>query len=172
MFAVFFDGKDAGHVGKHTVRLIFQQIPEKVEILFLRLRIHRVHPENTIPFINHENKITPRLGIDFFQNRYQILLIICDLWKLPFQFPHHFSGNQFHHILHGFCTPQKLLHIQMNRIVLIQMLFKIRIFCKFKGFKQFIGIIPFSIICHQHICRHGFPETAGTADADVLMLRF
>ena len=57
----------------------------------------------------------------------------------------------------------------MNRIVLIQMLSKIRIFCNFKGFKQFIGIIPFSIICHQHICRHGFTKSSWSAHADILL---
>lgn len=59
------------------------------------------------------------------------------------------------------------LNIQMNCIILIQMLFKIRRIADFQAGKHCLRITAPAVICGQHICRDRFSKASWTAVADI-----
>ena len=56
MLSVFLNGKNARHIGKGHIGLVFQEITQKVEVLLLE--VFRLLPlaHHTVPFVNQENK--------------------------------------------------------------------------------------------------------------------
>ncbi len=56
MGSIFFDRQNTRQICKCYVNLIFQKIPQEIKILFLCFFILLIFPENTVPFINDNDK--------------------------------------------------------------------------------------------------------------------
>jgi len=68
-----------------------------------------------------------------------------------------------------FGSAKEFLHIDVNHIIPVQVLFKIRCLCNLKLGKQFSRIAALAVISRQHILCHRLSESSGTADADLLV---
>ena len=75
MCAIFLNRQDSGHVGKMNIRLVLQEIPQEIKILFLRFMVLAIFPENAVPFINNNHKRTFRLLVNILHCPAKIFFI-------------------------------------------------------------------------------------------------
>ena len=73
MRAVFFDGQNAGHIGKGNIFLVLQPVPQKVQILVLLLLVIFLLAEDAVPFINDDDKLPLRFGINILHGFNQVI---------------------------------------------------------------------------------------------------
>ena len=168
MSPIFFYRKNPRHICKMDTRLIFQHISQKIKINRLCFFVFFILPKNAVPFINNDNKRSSCLFIYILHCLDQIIFIkIIHIRVLSF----HIAKHQFFHPLQQLvyipASAQKFLHIKRNRIIMIQIFFKIFVFCNFESRKKCFGITPTAIICCKHICRCRFSKSSRTANAKI-----
>ena len=86
MLPVLLDRQDAGHVGEGNVTVIFQQIPQVIQVFFLAFFIVRTFPEDRIPFIYNDNRLLSGCRINVVNSLDEIIIIRkIDVRIGPFQ---------------------------------------------------------------------------------------
>ena len=168
MQSVFFYGQDACHIDQGHILLVFQKIPQEIQILPLQCFRLLPLPHDTVPLVYQENELLflfrvnspQRPGKPHIPPLQNIHILLCQfLQNFLFQIFCHFSL---------LCFNQKLLHIQINDIITVQILWKRFMGFYLKSCKQFPGITAPAIIGSQHLKRHGLSKTPGPADTDIL----
>ncbi len=138
--------------------------------MLLHLHIFFIFAENAVPLIYNDNERPFASGIDVPHGSRQICLVkVSEIGIFFKEFPQNTSAKQIQHSVHVPALAQKLLHIQKNSVILIQIFFKAFVLCDFKGRKQPARIAFTAVIGSQHRGSHGFSETARTADAQIIL---
>ena len=126
MCTIFLNRKNACHICQMNVRLIFQQIPQKIKILFLGIFIFLVLSENTVPLINNNNKCLLFLCIYILHAFNKICIIkIIHIRIFIFQFTNHQPLKTINQFINALAAAQKFLHINRDCIISVQMLCKV-----------------------------------------------
>ena len=123
MRAVLLDRQNTGHIGKCHIGLILQPRPQKIQILLLRVGIMCVLPEETVPFVNQDNKWAICFCINILHYLNKVIFISeTYIFILVKQIIRYVLFQPCQHFIHVMRCAQKLLHIDFDHIVLIQML--------------------------------------------------
>ena len=75
MRAVFLDRQDAGHVGQRHIVLILEPRPQEIEIFSLSYLIVLVLAEQTVPFINQDDKGAVGFCVNILEHLNEIGLV-------------------------------------------------------------------------------------------------
>ena len=170
MSAVFLDRQDPRHIGEINIRLILQQIPQKIQISFLRPVILPILAENTVPFVDDHHKGPARKTVHILHGTHQIFRIKIPEIRIVLQdLPENRPPDQADHLIHIFTLAQKFLHVQKNHVILIQMRFKILRFRDLPPGKKLFGIAAAAVIGRQHGRGDGFSETPRAAYTDTFL---
>ena len=117
-------------------------------------------------FINDKDKSFSCVSIDLPQNTRKSVLVCLEaafIFGLEL-FDDSLLNFVKENVKMGFLE-QKLLNVQPDYIVLIQMSSKRFIKACLSSHKKFGRVTPFAVICYKHIGGHGLSETAGAAGA-------
>ena len=169
VLSVFFHRQDSCHIGERDIGLILQKIPQKIKILLLqRLRLLPL-THHTVPLIDQKDELPLRPDINSLkrlrQNHYRFRK------QIPIFFPEILYYNTFQifdHLLLP-CPDQKLLHIQIDHIIPVQMFLKSLITLYFPPPEQIPGVAAAAIVGIEHFQCHGFSETARSADTHIFL---
>ena len=124
MLPVLLDRQDTCHVRQRDIGFVLQKIPQEVQIFRLRLLILLVDAENAVPLVDDHDERDFRLRI----NRRHIISQVHSARHLYVRIntPNVLAqilNNNIDHTIHiAFRSCQKILHIQLENIVFVQML--------------------------------------------------
>ena len=74
MRAVFFDRQDTRHIGEADIFLIFQPVPQKVQVRPLGLFIVRILAKDAVPLVDDDDERTLRRRINRLHDHPQFVL--------------------------------------------------------------------------------------------------
>ena len=110
-----------------NIALVLHQIPQKIQIFFLRFPVRFKFPEYTVPFVYNNHIRYFHLLIDVLHRPRQICLIeISEIRVLAQQFPQNAFLQQCDHFRDISALAQEILHVQKYCVVLIRVVLKIR----------------------------------------------
>ena len=72
---IFFDRKNSCHICQMNIALVFDKIPQKIQIFFLCFPVCLIFPENAVPLINNDHKRLLCLNIYILHTQSQIIFI-------------------------------------------------------------------------------------------------
>ena len=124
-------------------------------------------PEQAVPFVNEYDKGAVCFCINIFHDLNKVILIAeTYMFKLLQQVERKVFLQHCQHFIHAVRHAQKILHVDFDYIVLIQMLAVRCCMADRQAVKQRRRILAAGIVCRQHIHRHRLAKTARTADTN------
>ena len=155
MRSIFFNRQDSCHICQMNIALVLHQIPQKIQIFFLRFPVCFKFPEHAVPFIDNDYIRYFRLLIHILHCPCQVGLVkISKIRILAQQLPQNAFLQQCKRLRNIPALAQEILHIQKYRVILIGVLLKIWTFGNFKPRKQFLRPALTTVIGSQHIGSH------------------
>ena len=169
MLPIFFHRQNPRHIGKRHIGLILQEIPQKVKVLPLQSLLLLSLTHHTVPLVDQKDKLLVCFRINLLQHGGKPQL------PLRKQFPIFLTdfGNDsplqiFNHSL-SLRPDQKLLHIQKDNLILIQMLPERLLLFDLKPSEQVCRIAAAAVVGGKHLERHGLAKAPGPADTDIFL---
>ena len=136
MWTIFFNRQYTCHVCKRYIVFILKPASQKIKVFLLRFFILRKFSKQTIPFINKNHKRPACRHKNILHYSHNIWLvpknnILTLYWKII----RNVFAQHFKHIINTVCNTQKVLHINFEYIILVNMSVIRLIMTYFKAFK-------------------------------------
>ena len=122
MGSIFFYRQNSCPISQSNIILVLKPRAKKIQIFFLRILILLILPEKAVPLIDQNHKRTLCFRIDIFHHLNQIIFIPePNISKMFHKIKHQVFLQHGQHIIHAVGHAEKLLHIDFDDIILVQM---------------------------------------------------